>query len=102
MKLFEFNSLDEGVNDPHTFKAVFMAGAPGSGKTTIANKLFGGTGLRQLNVDKFWHLWNKKGKEADYDKFWYRYRIQHNYFTRTRLGLLIDGTAKKSSQDGRG
>lgn len=26
-------SVEEGVNDPHIFKAVFMAGGPGSGKS---------------------------------------------------------------------
>ena len=25
--------IEEGVNDPHIFKAVFMAGGPGSGKS---------------------------------------------------------------------
>jgi adenylylsulfate kinase-like enzyme len=32
--------VEEGVYDPHIFKAVFMAGSPGAGKSTIANKLF--------------------------------------------------------------
>ena len=39
--------VDEGVHDPHIFKAVFMAGSPGAGKSTIANKLFAGTGLNE-------------------------------------------------------
>ena len=30
-------SVEEGVDDPHIFKAVFMAGGPGSGKSRIAN-----------------------------------------------------------------
>ena len=29
-------SIEEGVYDPHIFKAVFMAGGPGSGKSYIA------------------------------------------------------------------
>src|SRR6056300_1512344 len=38
--------VDEGVNDPHIFKAVFMAGGPGSGKSFVAQNILGGTGLR--------------------------------------------------------
>jgi len=33
--------LSEGINDPNIFKAIFMAGGPGSGKSTIANLMFG-------------------------------------------------------------
>ena len=35
--------MDEGVNDPHIFKAVFLAGGPGSGKSFVANKMLSGT-----------------------------------------------------------
>ena len=34
-----YASLNEGINDPGIFKAVFMAGGPGSGKSLIAKKL---------------------------------------------------------------
>ena len=46
------NSVEEGVNDPYIFKAVFLAGGPGSGKSFINNKLmkqFGG--MRTINSD---------------------------------------------------
>ena len=33
--------LNEGVNDPGIFKAVFLAGGPGSGKSHVASQLFG-------------------------------------------------------------
>jgi adenylate kinase family enzyme len=92
--------LDEGVHDPHIFKAVFMAGAAGAGKTTIANKLFSGTGLKPLNVDKFWPLYMKKGKPHNYEKFWTRFEIQRDRYFDGRLGLLIDGTAKNSYKMG--
>ena len=32
--------LNEGVNDPGIFKAVFLAGGPGSGKSFVASQLF--------------------------------------------------------------
>jgi predicted kinase len=99
MRVFElFQTMPEGVNDPHIFKAVFMAGAPGAGKSTIANKLFGGTGLKSLNVDTFWQLHatvhNTAGRRGDYEKFWELYKKQEKNYLDGRLGLLIDGTAR--------
>ena len=44
-------SVEEGINDPHIFKAVFMAGGPGSGKGFVAQNLLGGPGLRTINSD---------------------------------------------------
>lgn len=89
-----FEPIDEGVYDPNIFKAVFMAGSPGSGKSTIANKLFGGTGLKSLNVDNFWHLYKTKKRPGDYEKYWQHYKAQESNFLDGRLGLIIDGTAK--------
>lgn len=86
--------VQEGVNDPHIFKAVFMAGGPGSGKSTVARNLFAGTGLREVNIDKFWNLFHKKGKEKDFDQLHRRHRISRDMYTRGRLGLLIDGTGR--------
>ena len=51
--------LYEGVNDPGIFKAVFLAGGPGSGKSYVASQLFGipnnvnisAYGLKMVNQD---------------------------------------------------
>ncbi len=43
--------LIEGVNDPGIFKAVFLAGGPGSGKSYVAQQLFGIP--EKLNVSAF-------------------------------------------------
>ena len=51
--------LNEGVNDPGIFKAVFLAGGPGSGKSYVASQLFGipekvnisAYGLKLVNQD---------------------------------------------------
>jgi len=51
--------LNEGVNDPGIFKAVFLAGGPGSGKSFVASQLFGipekinvsTYGLKMVNQD---------------------------------------------------
>ena len=48
MKVNEIiKQVEEGVDDPHIFKAVFMAGGPGSGKSYIAtSRLLKGGGLK--------------------------------------------------------
>lgn len=43
--------LLEGVHDKGIFRAVFVSGAPGSGKDTIMHKTLGGLGLREINSD---------------------------------------------------
>ena len=44
--------LDEGVFDPSIFKAIFLAGGPGSGKSYIAGKTTVGMGLKLVNSDE--------------------------------------------------
>ena len=53
MKVNEIiKQVEEGVDDPHIFKAVFMAGGPGSGKSYIAkSRLLKGGGLKIVNSD---------------------------------------------------
>ena len=53
MKTFEdVRYLQEGLYDPNIFKAFFLAGGPGSGKTFVTRGAFGGTGLRVINSDQ--------------------------------------------------
>lgn len=95
MRINEFDqTVDEGVHDPHIFKAVFMAGAPGSGKSTVSKKLLSHTGLKNLNVDTFWQLYDQMGRDGDYQKYWQLYKAQEKNYIKGRLGLLIDGTAR--------
>jgi len=70
-------NVTEGVNDPGIFKAVFLAGGPGSGKTYVAKQLFGiperynisMSGLKMVNSDKeLKFLLNKFGFGTDLDK----------------------------------
>ena len=44
-------NLDEGVFDPGIFKAIFLAGGPGSGKSYVAGKTTRGLGLKLINSD---------------------------------------------------
>ena len=54
MKLIE--AYMEGINDKYLFKAVFLAGGPGSGKSFIGNKIFGGSGVKVLNSDEMFEF----------------------------------------------
>ena len=105
MKLDEL--FQEGVNDPHIFKAVFMAGGPGAGKSYIAQKLTGGTGLKTVNSDiALKWLMNKANLRLDMpdDEKEERDQVrghakkitssQEDLYLQGRLGLVIDGTGK--------
>lgn len=93
-------TLNEGINDPHIFKAVFTLGGPGSGKTTLATKLLGGSGLRHIDVDKFYELMMKKSPIAGkYEKELYRHAGKKSdkllqLVLKGRLGVLVDGTGR--------
>ena len=43
--------INEGLYDPGIFKAFFLAGGPGSGKTFVASSAFAGSGLKVVNSD---------------------------------------------------
>jgi len=69
--------LAEGVNDPGIFKAVFLAGGPGSGKTYVVKQIFGipdrfnisMSGMKMVNSDKeLKYLLRKYGFGTDLDK----------------------------------
>ena len=48
-----FNTLiQEGVHDKGIFKAVFLAGGPGSGKDYVLDNTLAGHGLTEINSDK--------------------------------------------------
>jgi len=106
-----FYELQEGLYDPNIFKAFFLAGGPGSGKSYVARQATGGTGLKSINSDDaFEHLLNKAGlslkmpPEEFERKEVVRGRAkeitvarQKNYLE-GRLGLIIDGTGKDANK----
>jgi adenylate kinase family enzyme len=94
-------ALEEGVNDPHIFKAIAMIGPMGAGKSTIARQLVGGSGLRSLNLDNFNELLIKQGKVAggnltpdQLERSWQLTQAQKGNWVAERLGLLIDGSGR--------
>jgi hypothetical protein len=55
-------TIVEGINDPGTFKAVFLAGGPGSGKDYVMKQTLSGMGLQEINSDiAFEFLMRKAG-----------------------------------------
>ena len=88
--------LDEGVNDPGIFKAIILAGGPGSGKTYVAQKLGLKTlGLIVVNSDLFFvQMMKRKGLSLKMpaDEFEEREaaRMAAKVSTDKRLKSLVD------------
>ncbi len=123
VKLFE-DFIIEGVYDPGILKAFFMAGGPGSGKSYVADEIFGfngdniqtvsyATGLKLVNNDNAFERELKKagydpgklGEYADDQEVWadvmtLRNKAKNitkkiqNNYIGGRLGQVIDGTGK--------
>ena len=102
-----FNELQEGLQDPNIFKAFFLAGGPGSGKSYVVRKTTGGTGLRVVNSDDaFEALLQKAGlslkmpPEEQEPRDAVRARAKkitakrQEGYLEGRIGLIIDGTGR--------
>jgi adenylate kinase family enzyme len=96
--------LEEGVNDPHTFKCIFLFGPMGAGKSTVARPLLTHTGLRSVNLDNFNELFVKKGQVPtghlspdQLEKSWQLTQKQQQNFIDGRLGVIIDGSGRNPS-----
>ena len=105
--MITFTDLQEGVYDPNIFKAFFIAGGPGSGKSFVVRKTTGGLGMKVVNSDDiFEKLLDKEGlskKMPESEKEprdIVRQRAKRltakkkENFIEGRLGLIIDGTGK--------
>lgn len=101
----KYTELKEGVHDPHIFKAIFMLGSPGAGKSYVANKIVGGTGMRPVNVDIFYE-WLRDHQQIlakGFDDELYKYsgglaQKQLDLYVDGRLGLVLDGTGRKTAR----
>lgn len=100
--------LGEGVNDPAIFKAIFLAGGPGSGKSFIVGKTgLTSLGYKVVNSDTAFENAMKKAKlEMSPENIFsdegqtirskakrLTAKMQERYI-KGRLGLVIDGTGK--------
>jgi adenylate kinase len=102
--------LNEGVYDPGIFKAFFLAGGPGSGKSFVTQAAFAGTGLKVVNSDNAFESGLKKANlsikmpdEEEYFRNIIRQRAkttagnQLDKYMEGRLGLVIDATGRDLS-----
>jgi len=106
MKSFE-QILSEGLYDTGIFKAFFLAGGPGSGKSFISKNVFTGSGLKFVNSDTFFE---KSLRDAGLDltlpdsESYFRDMLRTrakakaenllNLYIKGRLGLVIDATGR--------
>jgi len=101
--------MTEGVDDPAIFKAVFLAGGPGSGKSFIVGKTgLPALGLKVINSDDAYEAAMKKaGMEMSPDNIFsvqgqdirgkakaLTGKKQARYLM-GRLGVVVDGTGKE-------
>lgn len=107
MKSFE-QFITEGINDPAIFKAILLAGGPGSGKSFIVGKTaLTSLGFKVVNSDEAFEAAMKKaGLSMDAETiFSVQGQITRDKsktltnrkmirYIEGRLGLVIDGTGK--------
>ena len=105
-----FNELQEGVYDPNIFKAFFLAGGPGSGKSYVVARTTAMFGMRIVNSDDvFESLIKKAGMNMDMRNYSGKdlerrdvirgrakeiTKLRQANYIEGRLGLIIDGTGK--------
>ena len=109
--MIEFKEfLAEGVYDRNIFKAFFLAGGPGSGKSWVSAKTLSGAGMKVINSDDAFEMMLKREKMSlnfkDYSdaELIRRDEIRAKAKRMTaaslgkaiegRLGLIIDSTAR--------
>ena len=106
--------ITEGVYDPNIFKAFFLAGGPGSGKSWVSERTLSGIGLKVINSDSVFARALEKEKMslnfANYDekeiarrddiraKAKARTGVQLKLALEGRLGLILDSTARDVSR----
>jgi len=107
-----YAQLKEGVNDPAIFKAVFMAGGPGSGKSFISGKTgLTSMGLRVINSDDIFEKHLEREFKRSMDDITTKDIMsdkgqsirggakeltgkKQDILIDGRIGLLVDGTGK--------
>ena len=105
--MIHFKDLQEGLYDPNIFKAFFIAGGPGSGKSFVVRRTTGGLGLRVINSDDAFEHQLKKANlslkmpaSETEPRDIVRARAKQTTASRKagylegRLGIIIDGTGR--------
>ena len=105
--MIHFKDLQEGLYDPNIFKAFFLAGGPGSGKSYVVRRTTGGLGLKVVDSDPTFTKMlkdanlslkmpasEKEPREIQRQRAKELTKKQQQNFIMGRLGLIIDGTGK--------
>ena len=103
-----------GVYDPNIFKAFFLAGGPGSGKSWVSERALSGMGLKVINSDNmFANALKKERMSLDFSQYdpkeierrdeirakaKARTGVQLKMALEGRLGLILDSTARDISR----
>lgn len=106
--MLESLGIQEGVDDPIIFKAVFMAGGPGSGKSYKVRQIgLEGMGFKILNSDLVYErlltqaglpltpdaIYSPKGQKIR-DRAKQLTSLREEDWLDGRLGIVVDGTGK--------
>lgn len=93
--------LGEGEKGTTQLRAVLVLGSGGSGKTKVAQEMFGGSGMKNINPDTHLERLMKKAGEP-LDKVGARYdlfskardlkNVEFDQYAKRRLGLVLDLT----------
>ena len=102
--------LTEGVYDRNIFKAFFLAGGPGSGKSWVSSKTLSGAGMKVINSDSaFESLLKREKMSLDFKGYSDAELVRRDEIRAKakrmtaaslgaaiegRLGLIIDSTAR--------
>lgn len=99
--------VSEGVHDPAKFKAIFLAGGPGSGKSFVTRNVTGDLGFKMVNSDHALEAGMKKhgldmkmpeheadARNAVRDRAKALTQSKSDLYQHGRLGMVIDGTGK--------
>jgi dephospho-CoA kinase len=114
--------IREGVYDPSIFKAIFLAGGPGAGKSYVAGKTTSGLGLKLVNSDTALEkllkkhnvpmdfsvmspedtekkdVLRKRAKEITFGRIKvkeFKGKGALDLYIHGRLGLIVDGTGRE-------
>ena len=108
-------AINEGVYDKNIFKAFFLAGGPGSGKSWVSARTLMGQGMKVINSDDGFERYAKqaglnlkkmgsftaaqtKKKDALRGRSKRGTTIMHQHAIDGRLGMILDSTARDTAR----
>ena len=113
--LYNQEAINEGVYDKNIFKAFFLAGGPGSGKSWVSARTLMGQGMKVINSDDGFERYAKqagldlkkmgsftaaqtKKKDALRGRSKRGTTIMHQHAIDGRLGMILDSTARDTAR----